>query len=264
MGMIVCFMTQCCLFFWNRYELPAVVLGLVDHPTRVDYLSSAGENGLITATHNILRHRLVTDESTIPAVASLSLSHSPTRDFQENGRPTSPNETPQHRNANLQHQPQSQRALHPTSSHGNFSVGRMSRASSEAIFRLAADGDDESESCMYFLGGEVVLRRGDSRGNRQGNSGSGSTNESFHLNRYDSASTIHSTGGLGTVADETEDSRSGLQAIHDLTPRLCNTYRTDSFEESPPAASSVPVFPVLAENDSTPPTRVLQRQSRTT
>ena len=159
-----------------------------------------------------------------------------------------------------QYQPQP--SLHYTYSQGAFSQGLMSRASSEAIFHTSGDADDESESFMYFMGGEVVIRRGEDRTNHSSSNGgefapnelSQSLHSSIHsqmnqLNRnYESTSTLQSTvAHLGTIADEA--AASGLQAIHDLTPRLSNLSQLEEAAEN--STNGAPVFPVLDSGNST-------------
>lgn len=149
-------------------------------------------------------------------------------------------------------QPQYQQSqIHRAYSQGAFSQGRMSRASSEAVFQRSADADDESESWLYFLGGEVVIRRGDDDRLNNGNASGDSALESNQMTRYDSTSTIQSSvaqsvAQLGAIADEA--ATSGLQAIHDITPRLCNLSRGPGTIDN--ASNGAPIFPVL--NSSQP------------
>lgn len=220
MGMIVCFMLQCVTFFWNRYEVPAVALGRVsvDHRSRVDYPSHATHAGS-TAVAAVLGGR---NELT----RSASRAYSPVR------RSTEPI-----LRASLQPQYQ-QQPIHHTYSQSTFSQGRMSRASSEAIFQRSGDADDESESesCLYFLGGEVVIRRGDDHRLHNSNNSGESTSDSNQMNRYDSSSTLQSSvAQLGMITDAT--------STRDLTPRLCNLSRAAGGMESAPGGA--PCFPLL-------------------
>ena len=225
----MCFMLQCVTFFWNRYEVPAVALGRVALQNRYAVYNSnsdVGDNGSP-------RRR---SSSTSPDRLARSTRESPGR-----GQP-------------MQYQPQP--SIHYTYSQGAFSQGLMSRASSEAIFHPSGDTDDESESFMYFMGGEVVIRRGDNRtihstssvGEPTAHHMPQSVHSSIHshmnqMNRnYDSTSTLQSTvAQLGTIADET--TASGLQAIHDLTPRLHNLSEAEVATEN--STSDAPVFPLL-------------------
>lgn len=221
MGMIVCFMLQCVTFFWNRYEVPAVALGRVsvDHRSRGDYSSHAGSMAVAVHRGDVLGERNELNRSARRA-------DSPAR---RNTEPIL--------RVSLQPQYQ-QQPIHHTYSQSTFSQGRMSRGSSEAIFQRSGDADDESESesCLYFLGGEVVIRRGDDhRLNNSSNSG-GSASNSNQMNRQDSSSTLQSSVvQLGIIADET--------TTRDLTPRLCNLSRAGVTIEN--TSSVAPCFPLL-------------------
>lgn len=237
MGMIVCFMLQCVTFFWNRYEVPAVALGRVAlHNNRYTAYNSNNDN----SEDGSDRGRA---PSTSPDRSALRYLENPTRG-----------------QAAAQYQPQP--SIHYTYSQGAFSQGLISRASSEAIFHTSGDADDESESFMYFMGGEVVIRRGENRTNHSSSSGgesapnelSQSVHSSIHsqmnqMNRnYESTSTLQSTvAHLGTIADEA--AASGLQAIHDLTPRLSNLSQLETATEN--STSGAPIFPVLDSGIST-------------
>lgn len=266
---IVCFMLQCVTFFWNRYEVPAVALGMValQNQYRVTAPNSsnnnASENGNAT---------IASRQSISPNQAVLSIPQSP----RSRGRAVSPEPSIR---ISLQPQYQPQPSIHYTYSQSALSqAGIMSRASSEAIFHTSTDADDESESCLYFMGGEVVIRRGDNRANQGSSSRGGSAavnnagqsnHSSVHSNmnqmhRYDSTSTLQSTvAHLGTISDET--AASGLQAIfdeaaaHGLTPRLGNLLPNPATPES--QNSRAPVLPVL---DSATPTTNRRQLSRST
>ena len=217
--------------------------------------SNSGENDNPSSRESMSRRR----ESTSPDRAVLSIPETPPR-----GQSRSPEPIIRVSLQPQEYQPQP--SIHYTYSQGAFSQGMMSRASSEAIFHTSSDPDDESESCLYFMGGEVVIRRGDnstSHGSSRGgdpaiNYSAPSVHSSVHsqMNRYDSTSTLQSAvAHLGTISDET--TASGLQAIYDLTPRLCNLSRLGA-SESP--SSGAPVFPVL---DSVSP-RSRQRHTQNT
>lgn len=227
--MIVCFMLQCVTFFWNRYEVPAVArsgLVAINPRNRMEYPMTNGDTDV--AAHSAT-------QSASPLSASLSRRRGDTESTQSNN-------SEQILRVSLQ-QPQ----IRYTYSSGAFSQGIMSRASSEAIFH-ADDADDGSESCVYFLGGEVVIRREERRGNSSANTSGESAGElSAQLNRYDSTSTLQSGAAqLGTMIDE--DVTSGLQAMHDLTPRLCNLSLPGNLENT--NSNSAPVFPVLDSSSS--------------
>lgn len=222
-------MLQCVTFFWNRYEVPAVALGRVALQNRYAVYNSNGDSGENGSSQR-------RSPSASPDRSALSTLDSPARGQAPHYQP--------------------QPSIQYTYSQGAFSQGLMSRASSEAIFHASGDADDESESFMYFMGGEVVIRRGDHRTNNSSSSGgeaaahnfSQSVHSSIHsqmnqMNRnYDSTSTLQSTvAHLGTIADEV--TASGLQAIHDLTPRLDNLSEAEATREN--SAIGAPVFPVL-------------------
>lgn len=264
-------MAQCTLFFFFRYELPAFALGLVNiaHPRmEQDYnhlqaaIVAPARQRTATATsmvsnssgssHNEglnLMNRspvLVTGHTAASSVTPQSLSISlPERgngDLQEtpaNPLPHVPFLLPrrQERHSSGVLEPYVQQ-LHYSPSLGTLSQGQMTRASSDAIFRPSSDQDDESY--MYLLGGEVVIRRGNDLLN--GTTSAATSSDSVgQLNQSDSTSTLHSTTPSHAAADEV--STSGLQAIHDLTPRLCNVHRDRG-------SSGAPVFPSLGSSRS--------------
>ena len=253
-GMIVCFMLQCTTFFWNRYEVPAVALGLVGVNQRNSIINnfniSSGEIDFLGSTRgNNPRPRQTVNTSESPSRNSSNADQSTARIYYRGTRDDSEEQEPLIRVSLQPQYQQRQQQIHYTYSQGTFSQGLLSRASSEAIFHTSTDEGDESESCVYFLGGEVVIRRADARGGDSGGiqSGGDSGGDFSQLNRYDSTSTIQSAALLGTIADEAMTS--GLQAIHDLTPRLCNTSRaeTGSIDD---ASRGAPVFPVLDSSRS--------------
>ena len=143
---------------WNSfnisYEVPAVALGRVsvDNRARMDYVSNLPDIGAANGGR-MQRQHMMSGNVTPPTALSSQIVSS--------RRNTDPivrvSLQPQYN----QHRSQIPRSI----SQGAFSQGRMSRASSEAIFQRSADVgsdvDDESGSWLYFLGGEVVVRRGD-------------------------------------------------------------------------------------------------------
>lgn len=272
MWMVLCFIAQCCLFFFNRYELPAIALGLVNMSHRrmehnynhlqaalvgstarprtstgTSFFSSASgtsPNGEM----NLMNHSPGPNEQTFTTGTQLSVplnaSVSPQdREYFDRyyGEPVPrplphvPFLQPRRREGRQSETLEPQGQLHYTHSQGALSQGRMSRASSEAIFRPSSDQDDESY--MYFLGGEVVIRRGNAP-----ISASTSVDSVGPLNQSDSTSTLHSAAGSLEAVDEAAPS--GLQAILDLTPRLSNVH--DDRESS----SGAPVFPTLESSRS--------------
>jgi len=249
MGMIVCFMLQCVTFFWNRFEVPAVALGRVAFQGR-HRIDNNGENENIVTRGSMAQRR----ELTSPDRVQQNFPSSPPRSETQ-----SPVESPEQLfRLTLQPQYQPQPSIHYTYSQGTFSQisqGLMSRASSEAIFIPNNDIDDDgSESCVYFLGGEVVLRRENNRAHQSRSSSSSRDGEianhdlrrsnhislNSQMNRYDSMSTLQSTAAHG-FSDEVTPS--GLQVIHDLTPRLRNVSQHPETTEN--AGSGAPVFPTL-------------------
>lgn len=207
MGMIVCFILQCLTFFWNRFEVPAVAL---NHHVFRGSASDFVNDG--TSRHAPL---VRSNSNQLSPLSPSNASH------YSGGDPSNPSPDPVLR-ISLQ---QTQLPIQYTYSQGAFSQGRMSRASSEAIFQRSGDADDESESCLYFLGGEVVIR-GSRDHQHRGTFQTASVNRGDQLGdtaarmaTYDSTSTLQSAvAQLGTITDEA--GTSSLQAIYDLTPRI--------------------------------------------
>lgn len=126
----ICFMLHSMLFFWHRYELPAVILGRIspEHPRQANQISSG------------------TADSVTPPQVQSTLSGS--------GRSTPENVDI----ANLVEQPTRHPALARSASFGTVASGRLSRSSSTG--GMFHDGDDDG-SYMFFMDGEVVMHRHD-------------------------------------------------------------------------------------------------------
>lgn len=132
----MCFMMHSMLFFWHRYELPAVALGRVS-PERPRQGHSSGGS----APPPMMMH-------------SESGRYSPEQ-HQQQQQPHVVNNTPQ---------PQQQRAFGVRNHSFNTAAsGRTSGNSSINGMYQRGDDDDDGSSVLYYLGGEVVIPRNDRR-----------------------------------------------------------------------------------------------------
>ena len=212
MGMIVCFILQCLTFFWNRFEVPAVAL---NHFVLRGNASDDAVNDRTSILHvPFVRNNSHQQQSPLSPSNALYYSGgdhaNPLRDQFLEMPPQAPSPP-----------------IHYTYSQGAFSQGRMSRASSEAIFQRSGDVDDESESCLYFLGGKVVIRSSRDyqyRGTLLAasiNCGHHFGDTASHMATFDSMSTLQSVVVQLGPMDET--GTSSLQTICDLTPQIHNS-----------------------------------------
>jgi hypothetical protein len=139
------FMMHSMLFFWHRYELPAVILGRVG-PEHIP----EGYGGQRMAV------------STVVSAPSSSPRSSPPSVQLDSGRNTPDNDERSITSTHPQsHQPLQQHdrvAVGRTHSFNTLASGRMSRNSSSNGMYNRGDDDDEG-SYMYFMGGEVVIPR---------------------------------------------------------------------------------------------------------
>ena len=174
----MCLMLHSMLFFWHRYELPAVVMGRVspEHPRQTTYPSSSPIS--TPQIRSPIESGHSTPGDTSPVQFALSLI--PRRSI---GRSTSFAST----------------------------NGPLSRASSTGGLFHQGRGDDD-ESYMFFMGGEVVMHRQSSlETDRQAASPSmnhASANSSGHHDTADSRDQPFASGLEPLVAsgtDETEE-----------------------------------------------------------
>jgi hypothetical protein len=131
----MCFILHSMLFFWHRYELPAVTMGLVspEHPRQAPY--STSPNAL---------HQPVSLESdrTIPEL-----------------RP--PQQEPQMPAATMNEAYQNTRGyVRRNQSFNTTTSGLFSRNSSNnGMYQRGDEYEDDGSSTRYFVGGEVVISR---------------------------------------------------------------------------------------------------------
>ena len=129
----MCFMLHSMLFFWHRYELPAVVMGRVsqENPRQSGYISSSP-----VSTPHIMS----------PAESGRSTPVSLSNTNHNHIRPvhTAP--------------PMIRRRSIGRSTSFASTNGPLSRASSTGGLFHPGGGDDD-ESYMFFMGGEVVMHR---------------------------------------------------------------------------------------------------------
>lgn len=175
-----CFILHSMVFFWHRYELPAVALGhvTVDRPRMVSTASHAtGTNGaapaqrgnrgdassdtpLDSSTTNRgssrVRQQHQAREGAAPAATGVTAGRLGTRDAAEAASATPATTTPHdaHYNANS-----NGREGVPLPSHHSFSTSSSRNVS--GLFRNNHDDDSSTGSLLYFMGGEVVVHRSD-------------------------------------------------------------------------------------------------------
>ncbi|CAB9507407.1 Tumour-associated protein [Seminavis robusta] len=225
MFMIICFMMESFTFFWNRYEVPAVA------GTRENLDGNRGNDANnVEQQYTLDAARQESALSLSPATTTYPRSH------HSSGGAESPNRSPEHvLRVTMVPQHHQQGQLHYT-----YSQGRMSRSSSQAIFRT---DDDGSESCLFFLDGEVVIP-GQLTSHTAANRSDNQPGEATARMRraYDSMSTLQSAvGQFGTITDEA--AASGLQAIYDLSPYFHNSVQGPAIGEN--TMSTVPSFSTL-------------------
>lgn len=153
----MCFMMHSMLFFWHRYELPAVFLGRVNP----DHFRAGGGYNHNTPVPSPPMTRI------LPSNGRQNLLDDETVRWQDMSSPVaSPPPAPL---------PNFER-LHfgRTHSFTTFAPGRLSRNSSNNGMYNRGDEDDEG-SYMYFMGGEVVIPR------HQNDHSSNSTSDSTRL-----------------------------------------------------------------------------------
>ena len=136
----MCFMMHSMLFFWHRYELPAVFLGLVnpDH-----FRAGGGHSNTPIPSPPIAR--VLSSNDSQNRIDDEAVS------WQDTSSPVaSPPPAPLPNFERLQ--------FGRTLSFASFAPGRLSRNSSNNGMYNRGDEDDEG-SYMYFMGGEVVIPR---------------------------------------------------------------------------------------------------------
>jgi hypothetical protein len=131
----MCFMLHSMLFFWHRYELPAVTMGLVspEHPRQAPY--STSPNALHQPVH-------LESDFTIPEL-----------------RP--PQHEPHMPAAATNEAYQSTRGyVRRNQSFNTTTSGLFSRNSSNnGMYQRGDEYEDDGSSTRYFVGGEVVISR---------------------------------------------------------------------------------------------------------
>ena len=165
LAVIACFMVHSMFFFWNRYELPAVAFGYVtvDQPRRL--IAGSGERASTTSNPDstpISRSPVPGSASTMDAMVTPLRNNST---FSRSAPPTT-RAAPETQNVGNNHlHPNPQRnplgndtaLLFGATSYASFSSASQHNAS--GIFRTNIADDDDEDSCVYFMEGEVVLRR---------------------------------------------------------------------------------------------------------
>jgi hypothetical protein len=211
------FMMHSMLFFWHRYELPAVILGRVG-PEHVR------ENSALPPPFS----------STSPASAPPSVQSDSGRETpeEEGLPPTHPPVAPVRRYA-----PSSDRMpVDRTHSFNTLASGRISRNSSNV--GMYHRGDDDDGSYMFFMGGEVVIPR----------------REHHHLSRTASASSSVGGASVDTAPETCSVARHGClevggrreRFVNELSPVLAGAMSMDDDAEDV-RTSLTPVFATRLE-----------------
>jgi hypothetical protein len=191
-----CFIFHSMVFFWHRFELPAVVFGYVsvDRPRMTLHSAPFSTNTSSAPTGTDQQHRpseqrgMVLNNS-----ASSNGAHlvSDRRTISMNGRggPGVP-------------------------SHPSFSTA-SSRNGISGLFRNNHDDDSSTGSMLYFMGGEVVVHRGaavrtTSHGSVDGTNNSDAQSVSNGMNRTESTLSLPSTLSYGPGHATATNSSMGL------------------------------------------------------
>lgn len=154
LGSTVCFMAHSMLFFWHRFELPAVALGhiTVENPRMGMIPSSTGSGYRVQPATSV-------QGSPAPHTNGASLDRITRANNNVTASPA------------IQLHPRQYQLVRQHSHGTSASIGRMSRqASSTALFHSGEDGD---ESYMYFMDGEVVMHRAHTPSSTTGSGGYG-------------------------------------------------------------------------------------------
>ena len=152
-------MTHSMVFFWHRFELPALALGHVtaEHPrmgvvpTSTPARYQEDEDQPIHDTTPVLRHNTTSAPNQVTPQAAPSSAAE--RDI------LIPNVQLQPRNVLARQQSQSS-STHSLSGGTTTSFGRLPRNSSSTLFDgVGGTGDDGGGSVVFFMNGEVVMNR---------------------------------------------------------------------------------------------------------
>merc|ERR1740124_475481 len=171
----VAFLVHSMLFFWNRFELPAVAHGLVtfEHPRMAgDQSSSSPERPLVPRLGEHHHHESTRSPA---ATASMQQHHNQQQQQQQQLVPrtttldqwentsTGIPRTFTPRQSSMFHRSFSSSSTlgrsqeEPTTTN---SSNMSHNTSSIALFQMGVDNnDDEEDSCLYMLGGEVVMQQ---------------------------------------------------------------------------------------------------------
>jgi len=147
-------MAHSMLFFWHRFELPAVALGhiTVENPRMGMIPSSTGSGYRVQPATSV-------QGSPAPHTNGASLDRITRANNNVTAGPA------------IQLLPRQYQLVRQHSHGTSASIGRMSRqASSTALFHSGEDGD---ESYMYFMDGEVVMHRAHTPSSTTGSGGYG-------------------------------------------------------------------------------------------
>jgi len=222
----MCFMMHSMLFFWHRWELPAVVLGRVspDHPRQ--HALSAGS---------------------MPSAV-----HSP---------PGSGRSTPeQHVIPGVNFVPMAGRLPHigRSTSFSTEASGRLSRISSAGGLFHAGGGDDDG-SYMFFMDGEVVTHRDITPSSNNNNADRARTPSPVSSPTVDPAAAVteprrntHRSSGSNNTTTNRQDAAQQQRAssqrfVSELDTLLASGRSTDEFEEQD--ATTTPLMSRLRYDD---------------
>jgi hypothetical protein len=177
----MCFMMHSMLFFWHRYELPAVFLG---HVNPVHFRAVSGYSNNNNSGHNVsptpspppppLPLRVVpssvqfVDEQNNVDDETIS-QQAPTSNVVSTADPTAA-PVPNFERLNVGR----------TQSFNTFASGRLSRNSSNNGMYHRGDDEDDESSYIYFMGGEVVIPPQHHHRSHHEHSSNNSNNNSEH------------------------------------------------------------------------------------
>lgn len=158
---VACFMVHSMVFFWHRYELPAVALGWVtiEHPRQVSRYDDDPE------AYDIQIRSMFTDSTTLLDSSSLfSNRQNSLSSMEEEESSSANNHDP---NIHIEHQ--------EYLIEGALNVLRRSLPSfstvSSSVYQNRGSGngaDEDDDSYQYMLGGEVMIHRGEQQSRSSG------------------------------------------------------------------------------------------------
>lgn len=209
----MCFMLHSMLFFWHRYELPAVILGRVspEHPRQSNNGASPSESGRSTPEHHAM-----------PPAGSVP------------------------------HGARARPPIRPSASFSStVASGRLSRNSSAGGLFHGGDSGEDDGSYVFFMDGEVVVHRNNNNNQEpRARTPSPVTSQAGGVVDPANAATEPRRNRLLGNNNHSHrlDSQQQLQQppqrlVHNLGTRLATGASTDEVEEAHHAAALSPSSP---------------------